>query len=376
MRVRCRHQHVDGRHYEQCECCTNDHSAHQHNANAVARPRSRAGGEYQRKVTHDRGRSRHQDRSQPRFSRSDNRCQLVLSCLLKMVGKLHDQDAVLRNQADESDQTYLAVYVERRQPQERKHQCTRDGQRHRAHQNDEWIAEAFELRGEDEVDQYRRQQERAEELAALHPKLARLARVVHSEALRQDSLGLVLQETQRFVERHIWRNHSLDGHSVELLEFFQLARLGCGLQRCEGRQRNEFIVGSLYVDLLELIGCQTLRSLDLRNHLVTPALDAKAIYIIPAQHGRKILTGLSQVHSLRAELVAVEDDLGLRLVELQVGVGEDEQTTRECLTHELFSKCVELPGLHRRGNHELNREVSATWQRRRGQWDDADARDF
>ena len=194
--------------------------------------------------------------------------------------------------------------------------------------------------------------------------------------MRQDYLGLVFQETQRFVERHIWRNHSLDGHSVELLEFFQLARLGCGLQRCEGRQRNEFIVGSLDVDLFELIGCQTLRSLDLRNHLVTPALDAKAIDIIPAQHCGKILTGLSQVYSLGAELVAVEDDLGLRLVELQVRIGENEQAARECLTHELFSKCVELPGLHRRGNHELNREVSATWQRRRGQWDDADARDF
>src|SRR6266446_3580176 len=376
MRVRCRHQHIDRRYYEQCECCPYDHPAHQHDANAVARSRSRARGEYQRKVTHDRGRSRHQDRSQPRFSRSDNRCQLVLSCLLEMVGKLHDKDAVLRNQADESDQTYLAVYVERRQPQERKHQRTRDGQRHRAHQNDEWISEALELRGEDKVDQDRRQQERAEELAALHPKLARLARVVHSEALRQDSLGLVFQETQRFVERHIRRNHSLNGHGVELLKFFQFARLSRRLQRGEGGEWDEFVVRSFDVDLLELIGRQTLGALDLWNDFVTPPLNAEAIYIIPAQHGGEILAGLGQVHSLRAELVAVEDDLGLRLVELQVGVSEDEQTTRECLTHELFSKCVELPGLHRRGDHELNWEVSATGQRGRGQWDHADARDF
>ena len=155
--------------------------------------------------------------------------------------------------------------------------------------------------------------------------MARLAGVVHSEALRQDSLGLVFQETQRFVERHIRRDHSLNGHGVELLEFLQLARLGCVLQGCEGGQRDEFVVGSLDVDLFELIGRQTLRALDLRNDLVAPALDAEAIHIIPAQHGGKILTGLGQVHSLRAELVAVEDDLGLRLVELQVGVGENEQ---------------------------------------------------
>ena len=48
----------------------------------------------------------------------------------------------------------------------------------------------------------------------------------------------------------------------------------------------------------------------------------------------------------------------------------------ECLAHKLFSKCVELPWLHRRGNHELNREISATRQRGRSQGNHADAWDF
>jgi len=71
-------------------------SAHQHDANAVARSRSRAGdsgnGHYRgRRVVIRIGRSRVS-------AASDNGCQLV-SSLLEMIGKTHDQDAVLRNQA-------------------------------------------------------------------------------------------------------------------------------------------------------------------------------------------------------------------------------------------------------------------------------------
>ena len=69
-------------------------------------------------------------------------------------------------------------------------------------------------------------------------------------------------------------------------------------------------------------------------------------------------------------------DLGLRLVELKVGVGEDEQTTGKGFANKLFGERVQLRWLHRRGDHELNREVSATGQRRWRQWDDPDARDF
>ena len=56
------------------------------------------------------------------------------------------------------------------------------------------IAEALELRRQHQVDQDRREQERAEELAALDSQLARLTRVVDREALRQDRLGFVLEK--------------------------------------------------------------------------------------------------------------------------------------------------------------------------------------
>ena len=151
---------------------------------------------------------------------------LSMPGLLQVIGELHDQDAVLGHQADERDQPHLAVDVQRRQPEEREEQRARDRERHRTRQDDEGIAEALELRRQDQIDQDRRQQKRRQELAALGAQLARLARVVDREALRQDRPGLRFQEGQRLIERHRRGNDTLDAHGVELLEFLQLPRLG------------------------------------------------------------------------------------------------------------------------------------------------------
>ena len=61
----------------------------------------------------------------------------------------------------------------------------------------------------------------------------------------------------------------------------------------------------------------------------------------------EVLPGLAQIDALRTQLVAVEDDLGLRLVELQVGVGENEQTAGERLLHQLSGELDELLRLGR-----------------------------
>ena len=111
----------------------------------------------------------------------------------------------------------------------------------------------------------------------------------------------------------------------------------------------------------ELIGRQPLRALDLRNDLVAPALDAEAVDVVAAEQRRQILAGLAQIDALRAELVAIEDDLGLRLIELQVGVGEDEQAARERLLHELVR---ELAKLLRLGRPRRSRDRPGNLRRR------------
>src|SRR5436190_2213443 len=81
------------------------------------------------------------------------------------------------------------------------------------------VAEALELRREHEVDEDRRQQERSEEFAPLGAQLARLARVVDREALRQHRLRLRLEKAERLVERHRRRNDALNADGIQLLEF-------------------------------------------------------------------------------------------------------------------------------------------------------------
>ena len=127
------------------------------------------------------------------------------------------------------------------------------------------------------------------------------------------------------------------------------------------------------VDLRQLIGRQPLGALDLRNDLVAASLDAEAVDVVAAEQRRQIAAGLAQIDALRAQLVAIEHDLGLRLIELQIGVGEDEQAARERLLHELVGELAQLLRLGRRRDHEVDREVAAAGQRRRRQRDDADA---
>ena len=280
---RARHEHVDRRHDEQREQRADDHPADQHDADAVAGAGARSGRQDEREVTDDGSRGRHQNGAQSRDSRLDDRAELVQPCLLQVVRELHDEDAVLRYQSDQRDQSDLAVDVERRQSKEREEQRPGNCQRHRARQDDEGIAEALELGREDQINQDRRQQEGAEKTAALGPELARLAGVIDREALRQDGPGFVFEQAQRPIERHRRRDHSLHPHGVELLELLQLARLGGRPQTRERRQRHELVAGSRDVNLRQLIGRETLGTLDLRNHLVAAALNAEAVDIVAAE---------------------------------------------------------------------------------------------
>ena len=114
------------------------------------------------------------------------------------------------------------------------------------------------------------------------------------------------------------------------------------LQRRERRERHQLAAGARDVDVRELVGGEALGALDLRDHLVAAALDAEAVDVVAAEHRRQVAARLAQVDALRAHLVAVEHDLGLRLVELQVGVGEHEHAARERLADELVGELDEL----------------------------------
>ena len=96
------------------------------------------------------------------------------------------------------------------------------------------------------------------------------------------------------------------------------------------------------VQVRQLIRRQPLGALHLRDHLVAAPLVAEPVDVVAAEQRRQIQAGLAQADSLRPQLVAIEDHFGLWLIELHVGVGEDEQAARERLRHELVGQLAQL----------------------------------
>ena len=118
------------------------------------------------------------------------------------------------------------------------------------------------------------------------------------------------------------------------------------------------------MDVLELLGGEAFAPRDLGDDLVAAPLDAEAVHVVAPEHGAEVATGLAQVDPLRAHLVAVEHDLGLRLVELEVGVGEEEKAALERLGHELVRDVRELLGLGGGSHHEVHGKVAGAGERR------------
>src|SRR5438309_6806836 len=375
-RVSLRDQHINRWHHEQREHRANDHSADQHDTDAVACSRARPFGQHQREVA-DYGRGgRHQDRPQSSTRRLNDRVQFFFAGFLKMVRKLHDQNPVLRHQSHQRDQAHLAVNIERRQSQERERQRSRDGQRHRSSQNDKRIPEALELSRQHQINEDARQQECSKELAAFHAQLPRFARIVDREALRQNLLRLVLEQSKPLVQRHSRWKHALNPNRIQLLELLQVTWLGRGAQIGKGGERHHLVLRSGYINLRQLLRSQTLHTFDLRNHLVTPPLNAEPVDVVTAQQRGKVLSSLTQVHTLRAKLVAIKDNLSLGLVIFQIRVGVNEDAARHCLLHQLVRELHQLLRLARRCDHEIHWEIAAAGQGWRSQRDHSNSRNL
>ncbi len=65
-------------------------------------------------------------------------------------------------------------------------------------------------------------------------------------------------------------------------------------------------------------GLRRLDPLDLRDDLVAAAGDVEAVDVVAADHGAQIGADLSEVEAQGGHLVAVDDELGLGLVDLDV----------------------------------------------------------
>ena len=104
----------------------------------------------------------------------------------------------------------------------------------------------------------------------------------------------------------------------------------------------------------------------MRDDLVAAAVDVEAVHEISAEHGGEILADLAQVEPERGDLVAVQNDLGLGLVDLGVDDRrEGEHAALGRLLLKLAGDLEDLGGLGGGGDDELHRKISATRQRGR-----------
>ena len=138
----------------------------------------------------------------------------------QLIREFDDQDAVLRNQADQRHQPDLAVDVERSAEEPQRQERAGHRQRHRQH-DDEGIHEALELRGQHEINEHQRQHEREIDFAARLFEFTRLTIEPCLRRYRERNFGGRIHRLEPVADRvaRQQRSRNLDGtQSVEVVE--------------------------------------------------------------------------------------------------------------------------------------------------------------
>ena len=134
-------------------------------------------------------------------------------------------------------------------------------------------------------------------------------------------------------------------------------------------------LGPGYVNILQLVRVEAVNALDLRDDLVAAAGNIKTVDIVAAEHRGQVSADLLEIEPQVGDLVAVNDKLGLRLIHLEIDKRrKGEHAALNCLQLDLLGKGENLVRLGRGCYDELNREITASGQRRRCDRHNPDAR--
>src|SRR6185437_10562513 len=157
-----------------------------------------------------------------------------------------------------------------------------------------------------------------------------------------------------------------DQGGIELLEAVERARHGGVAQGGEGADRDHLPARAGDIDVAQLVGVQPVDPLDLGDDLVAAAADVEEVDVVAAHGGGEIGADLGQVQAQGRDLVAVDHDLGLGLVDLDVDLGREEEHARlGRVVRDLLRQGQQLVEVGGGGDDELHREVVAAGQRRR-----------
>ena len=281
--------------------------------------------------------------------------------LLDMVGECDHQDSVFRDQADQGDQADLGVDVERGVAQPQRHQRATDGQRHRD-QDHQRIAQALELRRQDQENHHQREAERHPQPVAFLHELTAVAEPVDAGAGRQ---RLRLQERDGLAHADAGTGQHDQRGRVHLAELGELIGLGPRLDAGDGGQRHQCAGDGLDVEAAQVFRRHPVVLPDLRDHVIGPVMEIEAVDVVLAhQHRQGFGDGLHG-HAHFARLGAVDGDMRLLAVEGQVVLHVDEQAAGIGRRLDLLGGVIERLEVLRRAQHHLHRQAAAGARQRR-----------
>ena len=142
-------------------------------------------------------------------------------------------------------------------------------------------------------------------------------------------------------------------------------RHGLGRDRGDRRQRHQRSVGGLDVIVEQLLRIEPEALRHLRDYLVGASAHAEVVDIAAAEQRRKRPANVAHLEAKLCGLVAIDRHVGLRIIELQVAIEEDEHPALHCLLQELLGDVVQTRERIGGDDHELDRQAEAAGKRRR-----------
>src|SRR6516162_8959046 len=106
----------------------------------------------------------------------------------------------------------------------------------------------------------------------------------------------------------------------------------------DGAQRNQLVIGTRHVNVIQLLRVQAVYAFNLWNDFIAQSFHVEPVNVIAADAGREIGANLLHVESHRGNFVMIENDLRLGLVDLGVDVAELKHVRLHCLLENLLGK--------------------------------------
>jgi hypothetical protein len=289
-----------------------EHAADDAGAHRAARPGAGAGGDHERQHAEHEGERGHHDRPEAQARRVERRLRGALALEEALLRELHDQDGVLRRQADQHDQADLEVDVVLEPAHGDESERPGDREGYRRHHGEGQQPPLVE-RGEDQEHHHDREREGDRRLAAGALLLEGLPRPGDGVALGQGARRHLFHGADRFARgnpRLAVAQHARGDEAVEALELLGADHVRGLDQRLE-RDHLAARRGA-HVDRAQVLGLRAERRVGLHLHAVSAA---ELVEVVDVERGHGALQRLEDVlhrHAERKRLLAVDLDLELR----------------------------------------------------------------